>query len=109
MAANDPIGDDVTTETELLGQIARADQAKRIMAEPLIAEAFRVMEQDIIGMWESCPARDAEGKEDLWKLYRLCKKLRGTFEGYVQGGKMARIELDRLEGLADKMKRMWRA
>ena len=44
----------------------------------------------------ACPARDHEGREQLWMLYKISKKFRGLLDGYVQTGKLAAENL-RLE------------
>ena len=42
-----------------------------------------------MGEWEACPARDVEGREELWKYYKLAKKFRGILQGMVESGKVA--------------------
>lgn len=83
------------TEEELIVAASRADAAKRLMAEPLLKEAFAAIEREIIDGLKSCPARDAEGRDLLVKVLQLQEKYRAVFLGWIETGKMARIELDR--------------
>ena len=59
---------------------------------------------EVLRQWEECPARDTEGRETIWLLYKTTKKFRRLLTGYVETGKMAqenmrRFEESRLKGL----------
>lgn len=67
----------------------RAENAARILREPLVVEALDLIERGILSEWETCPARDLEGREQLWKYYKLAKQFRGILQGVVESGKVA--------------------
>jgi hypothetical protein len=75
----------------------RGWKAQELMDNELLKEALAAIEAEVIGQWEQCPARDKEGKEALWQLYKTSKKLRSVLFGYVQSGKLASENLNRFE------------
>jgi hypothetical protein len=70
-------------------QQTRAERAQRLLEDETLQSALDAIEAEVITMWADCPARDTEGKEALWQLYRTSKKFRGLLAGYVQTGKLA--------------------
>lgn len=72
---------------------ARGAKAREILEEPLIIEAFSKIEAEILTAWEDSPARDVEGREKLYQMLMLSRKVRRHFESVVQTGEMARRTL----------------
>ncbi len=70
---------------------ARADRAADLLSNDVLMMALDVIEREVIDAWESCPTRDKEGKEELWRLYKTSKKFRGVLLGYVEAGKLQRL------------------
>ena len=70
-------------------QQTRGQRAQELLDNELLSETLTAIEAEVIAQWEQCPARDTEGKEALWQLYKTAKKLRATLYGYVQTGKLA--------------------
>lgn len=82
----------------------RGTEAKLLLENDLLNGALDAIEAEVLRQWEECPARDAEGRETIWLLYKTTKKFRRLLTGYVETGKMAqenmrRIEESRLKGL----------
>lgn len=75
----------------------RGQRAQMLLQDELLAEALDAIESEVIAQWEQCPARDAEGKEALWQLYKTAKKFRHILAGYVETGKLATEQLKRFE------------
>lgn len=75
----------------------RGQEAQMLLDSELLQEALSAIEAEVIAQWEKCPARDAEGKEALWQLYKTSKKFRAVLTGYVQTGKLASEQLKRFE------------
>lgn len=82
----------------LQADIERGARAKQLIDEPLITEAFASVRQAIHDRWESCPLRDHEGKHELHLMLKLLTDVRTVFETAIDDGKMAAIELKRLNG-----------
>ena len=66
----------------------RGEYAHQILANPVFKQACDVLKNEIIEKWSECPARDMEGKEYLWQLYRNTIKFENIFRGYVEAGKI---------------------
>lgn len=78
-------------------EMHRGDKARLLLEDELLQEALGAIEAEVIAQWELCPARDAEGKEALWQLYKTAKKFRNVLLGYVETGKLAREKLKPIE------------
>lgn len=70
-------------------QQTRGWKAQQLLDDELLQEALTAIEGEVIDQWEKCPARDHEGKEQLWQLYKTSKKFRALLLGYVESGKLA--------------------
>lgn len=68
---------------------SRGSQAKALLENPLIVEAFSVMDAEIMQAWENSPARDSEGRERLFQMLLLARRVKRHFESVVETGKMA--------------------
>lgn len=71
--------------------------AQQLLDNEVLQKALAAIEEEVIAQWEKCPARDAEGKEALWQLFKTSKKFRAVLVGYVQTGKLATEQLKRFE------------
>jgi len=74
----------------------RGEYAGQILGNPVFVQALEVIKKEVIQAWADCPARDHEGKEYLWQLYRNTVKFENVFRGYVESGKLA-IEREKQE------------
>jgi hypothetical protein len=70
-------------------EIARGRQAQAILNDPLFAETFKTLKQEIIDKWAACPARDTEGREWLWQHYQVALKFEEALTTVLNTGKMA--------------------
>lgn len=80
--------------------IVRAEQAKRLLADPMVQEAFKRLETDVFEAWARTGIRDKEGQHELLLMVQTARKFRGIFEQIVMTGE---IEADRLK--TPKLKR----
>lgn len=71
----------------------RGEEARQLLEHPLLAEAFQTIRNEVIEKWQSSPARDVEGREELWKTLRTVNKLEGQLQSVVETGKVARATL----------------
>lgn len=71
----------------------RGQRAKELLENPLLVEAFEVIEQEIQKAWEDSPARDAEGREKLYQMLMISRKVKRHVESVVHTGEMARRTL----------------
>ena len=78
-------------------EIERARQAQEVIDNPALSAALDAIEAEVIEQWEKCPARDQEGKEALWQLFKTSKKFRSILTGYINTGKLAAENLKRFD------------
>lgn len=79
-------------------EIQRAQEAERLLAHPLLIEAFETIEKEVIEKWKQSPARDGDGREKLWLTLKLLHRVRTHLESVVSSGKLAQMKLrDRLK------------
>ena len=70
----------------------RAAHAQRLLEDPLLKEAFEIIERDIYEMWVACPERDLEGQRLLQQHIRNARKLRDILRGAMESGKMLALQ-----------------
>ncbi len=68
--------------------VARAHQAERLLKDPLLREAFDMVLAALHTAWENSPARDVDGREQLWQRIKATKDARGYLEQAVNDGKV---------------------
>ena len=83
-------------EQELRVTIATAERAHALLTDPLLVDAFARLESKWMDAWKNSPARDADGREEIWRLLRTLTALRGELESVLQDGTVARHKLDEL-------------
>jgi hypothetical protein len=74
-------------------EISRGQQAAELMEHPLLSEAFATLKAQYVSAWESSPARDIQGREELWRLLKSLSAVEGHLKTVVETGKMARLQM----------------
>lgn len=97
--------DDRTAE-----QVARAQRAKLILEDPLVVAALTDIKTELRQAWEASPARDKEGREELYRLMRMANSFESAFRIHIETGEIAAHKLraeeeqqSLLERLRDKL------
>lgn len=80
---------------QLEEQAQRGVDARKLMEHPLLVEALATIEQDIQAKWRDSPARDVEGREQLWTQLKLINRLRAEIFQIAEHGKVAEASLAR--------------
>lgn len=76
----------------------RADRAKELLENPLVIEAFETIEFELTKALMDSPARDTEGREKLYLMNQLLKRVKKHFESTVNTGYLAKRTIaDRLK------------
>lgn len=91
----------MTTDEE----IRRGHEAERVMREPLLTEAFEVIEAGIVEAMKRCKLGDEKTQHELVVMLQLHSRVRGFFKDCMVTGRMAQIQK---ETLAQKAKRALR-
>lgn len=77
--------------------LRRANQARQVFEQPIVRETLDFMEKEIMDAWTSCPVRDVEGREALWRMAVTTRKFRDLLRGTMESGKLAQDEIRRKE------------
>lgn len=72
----------------------RGEKAARLLADPILQEAFTTVRSAIHERWEQTPIRDHEGAHELKLMLRLVSDVQAVIEQAVTDGKLAAHELD---------------
>lgn len=86
-------------------EIRRANEAERLMNEPLLKEAFDSIEAGIFSAMRQVKLSDEKTQHELILMLQLHNRLKGVFQTHMETGKLARIQK---ETMAEKAKRLIR-
>lgn len=84
--------------------LRRANRAGQLFNDPLLQETLDFMEKEVMEAWIACPVRDAEGREELYRLIKTTRKFRDLLRGTMESGKMAAEEIRRKESVLERAK-----
>jgi hypothetical protein len=92
----------MTDDRNLQADMERAEHARRLLDDPLLADAIKTIRDEVVRMWVDCPARDSEGKEALWQLAKTTDKFELLLKGYIETGKLAAANLRAMKEFEEK-------
>lgn len=72
---------------------ARGVRAKELLENPLLVESYETIEREIMQAWESSPVRDIEGREKLYQMLMILRRVKRHIQSVVETGEMARRTL----------------
>lgn len=79
-------------------EILRGERAKQLLEEPLLAEAFALIELEYMKAWQDSPARDQEARETLYLSIKNLQKVRGHLLQVMDSGTLAKQTLAQRTG-----------
>lgn len=85
-------------------EIRRAEEAKRLMADPLLSEAFTKVEEALIGRIKQVDVGATDAQKNLIVTLQLLGKVRQYLEQVIVTGKLAAMEQER-KSWADRLRR----
>jgi hypothetical protein len=77
-------------------EVERGNHAARLLSDPLLQEAFQLVEQAIHEKWADSPIRDVEGQVSLRHMLNHLRDVKSVLEVALANGKAAVEELNRL-------------
>lgn len=80
----------------LTQEVERGNHAARLINDPLLNDAFKVVEQAIHDQWAASPLRDVEGQMALRAMLNHLRDVRAVLDVAIADGKAAVEELNRL-------------
>jgi len=83
-------------QQELRGRVARSERARAIIEDPLLVEAFDILEQRFTLAWRFSPADATDLRERLWHHLQALAEVKAELESVLQDGMLARHQLSEL-------------
>lgn len=90
----------MSDEGKLRQDSQRGTRAATILGDPLLAEIFATIHNEYVAAWFGSETRDAEGRERLWQAVKIVERVQVHLQKIANDGKLARAELDDLQGKA---------
>lgn len=73
----------------------KGEAAKHLLENPTFHEALKTMRDEVIAQWGAVSAKSIEDREWLWMFYQNTLKFEQILRGFVDTGKLARLERER--------------
>ena len=86
----------MTDETKLQQQAVRGAQAKVLLENELIVEAFKALKYKYIKAWQDTTADERDMRENLYQAVQIVGEVQSHLERLVSSGNLARHELEQL-------------
>ena len=87
-------------------EIQRGEEARRLMAEPMLSGAFDTVEKGLIEAMRRVAMGDKDTQHELVLSLQILHRVKGYMVEAMETGKLARIQK---ETMAEKAKRLFRA
>lgn len=88
--------------------LKRAEKARQLFEDPFLQETLSTMEREIMEAWMTCPVRDIEGRETLWRMAVTTRKFRDMLRGTAESGKLAAQQIRERQSAAERLKQVFR-
>lgn len=88
--------------------LRRAEKARQLFEDPLLKETLDIMEREVCEAWMTCPVRDIEGRETLWRMAVTTRKFRDMLRGTAESGKLAAQQIRERQSAAERLKQVFR-
>lgn len=88
-------------------RLYEGDRAKEVLENEVFQRVFADIESEVIESWKTSPARDQEGREKIWQYLMLLQKVKAHLTTTLETGKLAQLELQHQQSLADRVKAGW--
>ena len=83
----------------------RAEQARVLINDPLLTEAFETLERQYVEAWKQTDALNVAGKEKLHLAVNIIGKVRQHLTRVINDGALARKQIEEIE--RDKKRRLF--
>lgn len=75
-------------------ELHRAEEARQIISNPLVAEALDGIEGNVLEWWEKSNIKDHDFREKCWAIYCASRSFRKALQTHIETGKMARAQVE---------------
>jgi protein involved in temperature-dependent protein secretion len=83
-------------DPQLLREISRGEQAKRLLDNPLLQEAFTTIRASLHEKFAASPAADREAREEIYRLLKVTGELERHLKTALETGKLAETQRESL-------------
>lgn len=87
-------------------ELARAQRAKLILEDPLMVAALSGIKDQLRAAWEASPARDKEGREEIYRFMRVANSFETALRVHIETGEIAAHHLRTEEEQQTLMERL---
>lgn len=94
----------MTQMTTLERRLYDGNRAKEVLENEVFQQVFADIEQEYTQAWMNSPARDQEGREKLWQYVMTLRKLKAQITNTLESGKLAQLDLQHKQTMADRLK-----
>lgn len=84
-------------------EVQRGLDAERLLREPLLVEAFEILETEYTRAWQTSPVRDVDGREKLFLTQLMLTRVKDHLRIAMQDGQLAQKR-----SLADRARQVGR-
>jgi hypothetical protein len=95
----------VVDETKLSQAAAKAARAQNLLADDLLSEAFKSLEDSYTAAWRATTIDQVSAREKLFLAINVVGKVRDHLTVVLTDGKLAAAELKQLAETAERKKR----
>lgn len=78
-------------------KVHRGEEAKRLLENQLLNEAFDTLEQEYTQVWKQTKASDEVAREKLWMAINQLSKVKMELHSVIQTGKVAKNALEKAQ------------
>lgn len=84
-------------------EVYRANRANEVLQNEVYVGAYEAIRDEFKLQWMNSPARDVEGREKLWLMLHLLNKVQLCLQATMEGGKVAKAELEHRQTVLERM------
>lgn len=76
----------------------KGQEAKDLLENPVLVEAFAILEREYLKAWRQSKPADQEERERLWLAVGILEELQRHLRVVVENGMMAKRDIDKISG-----------
>lgn len=84
-------------ERKLMGEVARGEDAERVLSNPVYQDAWAHYEASLLAGWRASAPTQTEEREAIWMALRTIERVKNEIEQVLFTGKMAAKQLKDLK------------
>jgi len=82
--------------SDLREEMARGENAKRLLEDPILREALDKIKANAFEVWKTTPWDAKDAREELYRQAVAVEKLENELRKIIDGGKKAKSMLDKI-------------